>query len=223
MDEAPKNTKPETPRSRKVLNDRPQKEERMLAAAQHLFAERGFHAVSVRDIAAEAGVSHALVHRYLGSKEDILTAAMKRNTGPVLGVAQAAGSVREAAPAMFRELLAHRRDYLKLLARMGMDRVPFDTLKPEFPAYALLIELLEADAVQRGRRLPDPRVLAASLTALAIGWTVTEDWLVRASRLDDVDPQVIEASVGFILESMIDGGPSPAAVDDVSDEPSRDT
>ena len=216
-------TKAKALRSRKGPNDRPQKEERMLAAAQHLFAERGFHAVSVRDIAAEAGVSHALVHRYLGSKEAILTAAMRRNTEPVLGVAQAAGSVREAVPGMFRELREHRRDYLKLLARMGMDRVPFDTLKPEFPAYALLIELLEADAAQRGRELPDPRVLAASLTALAIGWTVTEDWLIRASGLDGVDPLVIEASLGLILESMVDGGSSPATLDDVSDEPSKAT
>ena len=81
-----------------------QTEERILAAAQHLFAERGFHAVSVRDIAAKAGVSHALVHRYLGSKKAILTAVMKRHTGPVLGVARAAASVREAVPGMFREL-----------------------------------------------------------------------------------------------------------------------
>ncbi len=159
----------------------------MLVAAQHLFAERGFHAVSVRDIAAEAGVSHALVHRYLGSKEAILTAVMKRHTGPVLEVARVAGGVREAVPDMFRELRVHRADYLKLLARMGMDSVPFDIVKPEFPAYALLIKLLTADAAERGRELPDPRVLAASLTALAIGWTVTEDWLVRASGLGDVD------------------------------------
>ena len=102
----------------------------MLAAAQHLFAERGFHAVSVRDIAVEAGVSHALVHRYLGSKEAILTAVMKRNTGPVLGAARAAASVRDAVPAMARELRVSRPDYLKLLARMGMDRVPFETVKP---------------------------------------------------------------------------------------------
>ncbi len=223
MDETPMQMKPKAPRSGQGPNDRPQKEERMLAAAQHLFAERGFHAVSVRDIAAEAGVSHALVHRYLGNKEAILAAAMKRNTGPVLGIAQAAGSVREAVPGMFRELRRHRREYLKLLARMGLDRMPFDSIRPEFPAFALLIELLEADAAKRGRELPDPRVLAASITALAIGWTVTEDWLVKAAGLEDVDPQVIEASIGLILESMINGDPSPAALDDVSDEPSNDT
>ena len=195
----------------------------MLVAAQHLFAERGFHAVSVRDIAAEAGVSHALVHRYLGSKEAILTAVMKRHTGPVLDVARVAGGVREAVPDMFRELRVHRADYLKLLARMGMDRVPFDIVKPEFPAYALLIKLLTADAAERGRELPDPRVLAASLTALAIGWTVTEDWLVRASGLGDVDAQVIEASLGLILLSMVDSGSSPGAPGEASGEASKGT
>ena len=41
----------------------------ILDAAEKLFAARGFTAVTVRDIAAEAGVSHALVHRYLGSKQ----------------------------------------------------------------------------------------------------------------------------------------------------------
>ena len=69
-----KTTEPKASRGRR---DRRQTEERMLAAAQRLFAEYGFNAVSVRDIAAEAGVSHALVHRYLGGKEAILAAAMR--------------------------------------------------------------------------------------------------------------------------------------------------
>ena len=195
----------------------------MLVAAQHLFAERGFHAVSVRDIAAEAGVSHALVHRYLGSKEAILTAVMKRHTGPVLDVARVAGGVREAVPDMFRELRVHRADYLKLLARMGMDGVPFDIVKPEFPAYALLIKLLTADAAERGRELPDPRVLAAALTALAIGWTVTEDWLVRASGLGEVDAQVIEASLGLVLLSMVDSDSPSGTPGEAAGEPSKGT
>ena len=50
----------------------------ILDAAEKLFAERGFTAVSVRDIAAEAGVSHALVHRYLGSKEQVYRAMLGR-------------------------------------------------------------------------------------------------------------------------------------------------
>jgi len=46
-------------------------------AAADLFSERNPSQVSVRDIAARAGVSHALVHRYLGSKEDILARALE--------------------------------------------------------------------------------------------------------------------------------------------------
>jgi len=41
----------------------------ILAAARTLFAARGYHATTVRDIAAEAGVNAALVHHYFGIKE----------------------------------------------------------------------------------------------------------------------------------------------------------
>lgn len=190
----------------------------MLAAAQRLFAERGFLAVSVRDIAAEAGVSHALVHRYLGSKVDVLVAVMKRNTAPALRAAGAAGDVREMVPRMFSGLLASQPDYLRLLARIVMDPLAFDAVKPEFPAYAFLIEALTEDATRRGRDLPDPRVLAASITALAIGWSATEDWLIRASGLDGVDPQVIAASLELIVLSMVEAATSPAAPVDASVE-----
>src|SRR5512143_89809 len=46
-------------------------EERALTAALELLARHPYRDVSVRDIAERAHVSHALLHRYLGSKEDI--------------------------------------------------------------------------------------------------------------------------------------------------------
>ncbi|MCW5656540.1 MAG: TetR family transcriptional regulator [Burkholderiaceae bacterium] len=43
----------------------------ILLAAEKLFAQRGFHAVSIRDIAAEAGVPLALVGYHYGAKHEL--------------------------------------------------------------------------------------------------------------------------------------------------------
>jgi len=45
--------------------------ERLLEAALFLFGERGFEGASVRDIAAEAGVSQGLIRFHFGSKEGL--------------------------------------------------------------------------------------------------------------------------------------------------------
>jgi AcrR family transcriptional regulator len=44
---------------------------RLIEAAERLFAERGVRAVSIRDIAAEAGVNSALIAYHFGSKEEL--------------------------------------------------------------------------------------------------------------------------------------------------------
>ncbi|MFE2377594.1 TetR family transcriptional regulator [Streptomyces sp. NPDC059398] len=48
----------------------------LLDAAAKLFAERGYEAATVRDIAAHAGVNQALLFRYFGSKQALLTEVM---------------------------------------------------------------------------------------------------------------------------------------------------
>lgn len=45
---------------------------RLLEAARDLFAERGYEAATVRDIAARAGANQALLFRYFGSKQKLL-------------------------------------------------------------------------------------------------------------------------------------------------------
>lgn len=50
----------------------------ILDTAEHLFAERGFFGVSVRDITDAAGLRLASVNYYFGTKDDLLKAVVQR-------------------------------------------------------------------------------------------------------------------------------------------------
>ena len=52
-----------------------QRKRQLLEAAQRVFADKGFHAANVSDVAAEAGVSQGTVYHYFDSKEELLMAA----------------------------------------------------------------------------------------------------------------------------------------------------
>ena len=52
--------------------------EAILEAATHRFATRGYEPAGVREIAADAGVTAALVNRYFGSKEALFAEVIRR-------------------------------------------------------------------------------------------------------------------------------------------------
>src|SRR5436305_207338 len=58
--------------------DDPSARERILAAAEELFAESGFDATPTSRIAARARVPKGLVHYYFQRKQDLLTALVER-------------------------------------------------------------------------------------------------------------------------------------------------
>jgi AcrR family transcriptional regulator len=57
--------------------------ERILDAAEHLFAEQGFAQTSLRDITAEAGANLAAVNYHFQSKDALIAAMFARRIGPV--------------------------------------------------------------------------------------------------------------------------------------------
>jgi AcrR family transcriptional regulator len=61
-----------------ALADPGQTTERLLDAAEALFAERGLDAVSVRAVNAAAGANVAAVHYHFGSKEALVEAVLRR-------------------------------------------------------------------------------------------------------------------------------------------------
>jgi AcrR family transcriptional regulator len=55
--------------------------ERIIEAAEHLFAVDGYDAVSFRDLTAAAGVSLSAIHYHFGSKEAVLAEIFVRRAG----------------------------------------------------------------------------------------------------------------------------------------------
>ncbi len=72
--------------SRRRRRDAAATREAILEAATRRFATQGYQAAGVREIAADAGVTGALVNRYFGSKERLFAEAIERaiNIGHLL-------------------------------------------------------------------------------------------------------------------------------------------
>ena len=56
------------------------REQQMMDAAVRTFAQRGYRAASMDEIAELAGVSKPLVYLYLNSKEELFTACIRRES-----------------------------------------------------------------------------------------------------------------------------------------------
>jgi TetR/AcrR family transcriptional regulator len=143
---------------------------RILDAAETELATKGYEGARLRDIAAAAGVNHALVHHYFDNKEGLLRAVVGR---AMLGVSTRAfevlGSARTLDDLVARYVdvavdhFAHNRNLIHILH--------FATQEPGSPAYEICAEL--------GRRIAHP-LLDATASALADGQR-------RGEVRDDVD------------------------------------
>ena len=80
-----------------VAASRPPTRDRILDTAERLFAERGYHAVSLRHIGDEADAQIALISYHFGSKELLYRAVFERRLMPVSERRRAALAMAMAA------------------------------------------------------------------------------------------------------------------------------
>ncbi|HTX69411.1 MAG TPA: helix-turn-helix domain-containing protein [Thermoleophilia bacterium] len=183
-------------------SSREQTTEAILDAAEELFSERGYTAVTVREIAVAAGVSHALVHRYLGSKEDVYRAMLRRNESRIVDAAPASDDLLEATSLMLEEAWLEQRRYLRLIAHSTLHGLPFEKSSGRFAATERLIKLAQRAAAEggaRGGEPADPRFVVASLVAMLLGWAAARDWLLPAAGIGDMDEEEFLAAFRRIV------------------------
>jgi len=100
--------------------------EQLLQVARSLFAERGFEATSVEEIAAKAGVSKPVVYEHFGGKEGIYAVIVDREMQKLLSMIE--GALTEDHPRRLLEQAA-----LALLTYIEQDTDGFRILVRDSP------------------------------------------------------------------------------------------
>jgi TetR/AcrR family transcriptional regulator, repressor for neighboring sulfatase len=150
--------------------------------AHDLFVQRSPSAVSLREIAARAEVNLGLIHRYVGSKDDVIALVLARHTAAAKVLIH--GSTTEEVLAGVADIVVNRPGTGRLLAGLILDGRDIAALKGDFP----LVDQLNTDSHD---------IEAAMAYALALGWEIFGQPLLDAIQSDarpaDVAPALAEA------------------------------
>ncbi|WP_372728494.1 TetR/AcrR family transcriptional regulator [Nocardioides sp.] len=158
----------------------------VLDATRALVAERGPDGFSVRDIAARAGVNHALVHRHFGTKAEVLEQVLAEESRGVVEAIVASGVptdgsgvVDGAVVDQVLDVLAERPTYWRALAHAVLESP--DVAVPGTASTTELFASLwrESD--------PGRATDSAVAGATALGWLIFGAFMSEATGADPGD------------------------------------
>lgn len=156
--------------------------ERLLDAAEAVFAQHGFRAARLEDIAAAAGIRRPSLLYHFPSKE-LLYSAVVRRTFERLGAALTRAMLQPASfSARFDGVVATYGDFLGEHPELARILV-WELLDGQGPGRALLLEQVVPllDLVERFARIEGRREIRAELPVRAAILQIASDLVLRAS------------------------------------------
>jgi len=178
--------------------------EAVLEATRELVAARGPDRFTVRDIAALAGVNHALVHRYFGTKDAVVDEMLGEESRAVAdAVAQsgvaASGDLGDVVSRLL-ELFAERPTYWRAMANAVLDN-PDAAVAGTGSTTDLFAGLWSGG---------DPE--SADATAVAgvtvLGWLIFGSFMTKSTG---GQPEAVQQKVVDVVCALIEGRPVGAA------------
>ncbi|WP_018177440.1 TetR/AcrR family transcriptional regulator [Jongsikchunia kroppenstedtii] len=164
----------------------------IVTAARALFAERGPARVSLREVAREAGVNYGLIHQYVGSKEALLRLVFTRSSA---GWADAFSDADRLEDAIGLLLRPKSDTYVRMLAHLILEGRNPAELEDDTPALQALTRRLESELVPSAPVLPDPRIQAAVITGISMGWGLFGPYLRMLAGLTDLSQDELDRRV----------------------------
>ncbi len=159
----------------------------VVTVATEMFATQGYGTVSLRQIAAEAGVNPGLVHRYIGSKEDVLRAVFAKFSYELeQGPNAVTGS--PLSPGTERLVLTQQR----IIAHLTLEGYDIGEFKTDSPILSLILDaILEYKPIDEH----EARVRALQIMALGLGWRLFESFLLTATGLTEDDHDEVALAI----------------------------
>ena len=196
------------PAKKQVRFTREETTARILDAAEELFSHRDPNAVTVREIASRAGVTHALVHQYVGTKAEVLNAVIVRSAPDRTRMISEMPDLHTVMPLLFSDVL-DRRVHSRAIVRSALAGVEYTAFPDRIETGMALVDLAAASKSDGVRRLPtpeamDPRLVMAAVVAMVYGWVATESWLVEIFDLADEDPAEVRRQLIEVLMTAVD-------------------
>jgi len=177
------------------------KRERILAAAERIFARRGFFAARVSEIAKDAGVADGTIYLYFKSKDDLLISLFESRMKQVNEVLRAA--IAELPPS--EQLSAFIRAYLRLvhdepaaaevltIELRQSSKFMKEYENPQFADFLRMLGGIIAAGQQRGELDPTipshvaARMIFGMLDELALAWVLAKQ-PIRSSTISAPTP-----------------------------------
>lgn len=182
----------------------------LLDAAVNVMGQKGFHQMSMQDLAAEANVSVGLIYKYFGGKEDLLLATIVRiqdafrdQLAPVMAaagddvVAQLAAGIRRYVEIVDENLDAVVLTYRESRTLDAAGRAQIKEL--EIATAAPLRSVIEAGIAGGVFHAADVDVVVFDIMLLAHGWALKHWHFGPHYTLDEyirLQTQYVLASLG---------------------------
>lgn len=167
----------------------------LIASAAALFAERGVSGVSLREIAARAGVNHGLIHRHFGSKENLRRVTQEhlaRKIREDIGTPDNLVDLLEKAESAIQK----HPLYWKVMARSFLDGTVEGDIQSEFPFVKDFVSLVRMAQETGIIKLDlDPRYIVAGICAYGLGMQAFERYIMEAAGLGDEPTEKVLAEI----------------------------
>ncbi len=186
-----------------------EKRKQIIAAAERLFADRGFHETTIADISELSAVHEASIFQYLKNKENLLVSIPERHLKLTLeGISEHLQGMKGAGPKL-RKVIWHQlrdfslnRDYTSILLRDLRTLPAFY----ESPAYEMIRQYTVHvyDAIQEGVRDGEIIAYLEPILALEMIFGAIDSVVLRWLNFNDsYDPVEVSEELFSLVKAAL--------------------